>query len=112
MCERVGPTEYSGIRLVCDLGCTGGAYARKIQVVNIPIDIDCENLNRYCIVNISIDIALRYCTNTMDVKHLIVFTPFGVLTFQGPIKSTCTIYHGVASATFTGNLPYCFPVFY
>jgi hypothetical protein len=39
-----------------------------------------------------------------------VFTPLGVLTFQGTIKSTCTIYHGVASAIFTGTLPYFFLV--
>jgi hypothetical protein len=47
----------------------------------------------------------------MAVKHLRVFTPLGVLTFQGPIKPACTIYHGIASATFTGILPYCFLVF-
>jgi hypothetical protein len=42
----------------------------------------------------------------MALKHLRVFTPLGFLTFQGPIESTCTIYHGVASAIFTGILPY------
>jgi hypothetical protein len=41
----------------------------------------------------------------MAVKHLRVFTPLEVLTFQGPIESTCTISHGVASAIFTGILP-------
>jgi hypothetical protein len=47
----------------------------------------------------------------MVVKHLRVFTPLGDLTFQGQIKSTCTISHGVASAIFTGILPYSFLVF-
>jgi hypothetical protein len=42
----------------------------------------------------------------MAVKHLIFCTPRGVLTFQGPIKSTCTLYDAVASATFTGILQY------
>jgi hypothetical protein len=48
---------------------------------------------------------------SMAVKHLRVFTPLGVLTFQGPIKSSCTISHGVASAIFKGILPYCYLVF-
>jgi hypothetical protein len=42
---------------------------------------------------------------SMAVKHLRVFTPLGVQTFQGPIKITCTISHGVASAIVTGILP-------
>jgi hypothetical protein len=46
----------------------------------------------------------------MAVKHLRVFTPLGVLTFQGQIKSTFTISLGVVSAIFTGILPYCFLV--
>jgi hypothetical protein len=45
------------------------------------------------------------------VKHLRVFTPLGVFTFQGTIRSTFTISNGVASAIFTGILPYCFLVF-
>jgi hypothetical protein len=49
---------------------------------------------------------------SMAVNHLRVLTPLVVLTFQGPIKSTCTVSHGVDSAIFTGILPYCFLVFF
>jgi hypothetical protein len=56
-------------------------------------------------------ISGHYVARSTAVKHLRVCTQLGVLAFQGLIELTCTIYHGVASAIFTGILPYCFLVF-
>jgi hypothetical protein len=75
--------------------------------VTKPIILECTHI---CLRSLSVisQISGHDVAGSMAVKQLRYLLPLGVFTFQGPTKSTCTISDGIASATFTGNLPYCF----